>query len=41
MKQAAGSAYYEFRIRGLLGDTLLGGYDSVGLQFGSSSVVSR
>ena len=26
MKQPAGSVYYEFRIRGLLGDTLLGAF---------------
>jgi hypothetical protein len=26
MKQPAGSTYYEFRIRGLLGDTLLGAF---------------
>jgi hypothetical protein len=25
--------YYEFRICGLRGDTLLGGYDRVGVQF--------
>jgi hypothetical protein len=40
MKQATGSVYYEFRICGLLGDTLLGGCDRVGFSFGSSSVVS-
>ena len=33
MKQTAGSVYYEFRICGLRGDTLLGGYDRVGVQF--------
>jgi hypothetical protein len=33
MKRPAGSVYYEFRIRGLRGDMLLGGYDRVGLQF--------
>jgi len=33
MKQLAGSVYYEFRICGLRGDTLLGGYDRVGVQF--------
>jgi hypothetical protein len=32
MKQRAGSVYYEFRICGLPGDTLLGGYDRVGVQ---------
>lgn len=26
MKQPAGSVYYEFRIRGVLGDTLLGAF---------------
>ena len=26
MKQPAGSVYYEFRIRGLLGDTMLGAF---------------
>jgi hypothetical protein len=33
MKQPAGSVYYEFRIRGLRGDTLLAGYDVSGFQF--------
>jgi hypothetical protein len=33
MKQPAGSVYYEFRICGHLSDTLLGGYDHVGVQF--------
>jgi hypothetical protein len=33
MKQSAGSVYYEFRICGLRGDTLLDGYDRVGVQF--------
>jgi hypothetical protein len=33
MKQPAGSVYYEFRICGLRGDTLVGGYDRVGVQF--------
>jgi hypothetical protein len=29
MKQPAGSVYYEFRIRGLLGDTLLGAFQGL------------
>jgi hypothetical protein len=33
MKQPAGSGYDEFRICGLWGDTLVGGYDRVGVQF--------